>query len=162
MIAEVAGTGTDTVVAYRVTDGDQRFVQSIEKARVAAPDRARLPLKKSGCYLITGGTGGIGLTVAEHLARHYQAKLILTSRQGRPGADDPRTRRLATIEALGAEIVVAKADVSDAAAMARVVAQESRAIGVQWNFFPVADVNSVPVNPIINTRAFGEIGRAHV
>ena len=43
-----------------------------------------------------------------------------------------------------------------AAEMARVVAQEARAIGVQWNFFPVADVNSAPANPIINTRAFGE------
>src|ERR1051326_2717294 len=38
----------------------------------------------------------------------------------------------------------------------RIVAQESRAVGVQWNFFPVADVNSNPSNPIINTRAFGE------
>ncbi len=38
----------------------------------------------------------------------------------------------------------------------RIVAQESRAIGVEWNFFPVADVNSNPDNPIINTRAFGE------
>ena len=43
-----------------------------------------------------------------------------------------------------------------AAEMARVVAQEARAIGVAWNFFPVADVNSAPANPIINTRAFGE------
>ena len=43
-----------------------------------------------------------------------------------------------------------------AADMARVVAEEARAIGVQWNFFPVADVNSAPGNPIINTRAFGE------
>ncbi len=41
-------------------------------------------------------------------------------------------------------------------AFARVVAQESRAIGVAWNFFPVADVNSNPVNPIINTRAYSE------
>lgn len=38
----------------------------------------------------------------------------------------------------------------------RIVAEESRAIGVEWNFFPVADVNSNPQNPIINTRAFGE------
>jgi beta-N-acetylhexosaminidase len=37
-----------------------------------------------------------------------------------------------------------------------VVARESRAMGVQWNFFPVADVNSNPANPIINTRSFGE------
>ncbi len=38
----------------------------------------------------------------------------------------------------------------------RVVAQESRAIGVQWNLMPIADVNSNPANPVINTRSFGE------
>ena len=38
----------------------------------------------------------------------------------------------------------------------KIVAEESRGIGVEWNFFPVADVNSNPENPIINTRAFGE------
>jgi beta-N-acetylhexosaminidase len=38
----------------------------------------------------------------------------------------------------------------------RITAQEARAIGVQWNLFPVADVNSNPINPIINTRSFGE------
>jgi beta-N-acetylhexosaminidase len=38
----------------------------------------------------------------------------------------------------------------------RISAQESRAVGVHWNFFPVADVNSNPANPIINTRSFGE------
>ena len=37
----------------------------------------------------------------------------------------------------------------------RISAEESRAIGVQWNWFPVADVNSNPANPIINTRSFG-------
>ena len=39
---------------------------------------------------------------------------------------------------------------------AAITAQESRAIGVHWNFFPVADVNINPKNPIINTRSFGE------
>jgi len=38
----------------------------------------------------------------------------------------------------------------------RISALESRAIGVHWNWFPVADVNSNPANPIINTRSFGE------
>jgi beta-N-acetylhexosaminidase len=41
-------------------------------------------------------------------------------------------------------------------AFGRITAQESRAIGVHWNFFPDADVNSNPANPIINTRSFGE------
>ncbi|HZR57199.1 MAG TPA: glycoside hydrolase family 3 N-terminal domain-containing protein [Terriglobales bacterium] len=43
-----------------------------------------------------------------------------------------------------------------AEAFGRISAQESRAIGVHWNFFPDADVNSNPANPIINTRSFGE------
>jgi beta-N-acetylhexosaminidase len=38
----------------------------------------------------------------------------------------------------------------------KIVAQESRAIGVQWNLMPIADVNSNPANPVINTRSFGE------
>jgi len=38
----------------------------------------------------------------------------------------------------------------------RISALESRAIGVHWNFFPVADVNSNPANPVINIRSFGE------
>jgi beta-N-acetylhexosaminidase len=44
----------------------------------------------------------------------------------------------------------------DAEAFGRITAEESRAIGIHWNFFPDADVNSNPVNPIINTRSFGE------
>src|SRR5215467_4031920 len=37
-----------------------------------------------------------------------------------------------------------------------ITAEEARAIGIHWNFSPVADVNSNPNNPIINTRSFGE------
>ncbi|HTJ29089.1 MAG TPA: glycoside hydrolase family 3 protein, partial [Acidobacteriaceae bacterium] len=38
----------------------------------------------------------------------------------------------------------------------RITAEEARAIGIQWNWFPVADTNSNPANPIINTRSFSE------
>jgi len=44
-------------------------------------------------------------------------------------------------------------------------ARDARALGVHWVFFPVADVNSNPDNPIINIRSFGESPRdvsAHV
>ena len=37
-----------------------------------------------------------------------------------------------------------------------VTAREARALGVQWVFYPVADVNNNPDNPIINIRSFGE------
>jgi len=45
--------------------------------------------------------------------------------------------------------------VENAEASGRITALEARAIGVHWNFFPDADVNSNPANPIINTRSFG-------
>ena len=44
----------------------------------------------------------------------------------------------------------------NAEAFGRITGLEARAVGVHWNFFPVADVNSNPANPIINTRSFGE------
>jgi beta-N-acetylhexosaminidase len=37
-----------------------------------------------------------------------------------------------------------------------VTAREARAMGIQWVFYPVADVNNNPDNPVINTRSFGE------
>ena len=46
--------------------------------------------------------------------------------------------------------------IEDAQTSGRITALEARAIGVHWNFFPDADVNSNPANPIINTRSFGE------
>jgi len=49
----------------------------------------------------------------------------------------------------------AAGNIAYAEAFGRITAQEGRALGVQWNLFPVADVNSNPANPIIGTRAFG-------
>jgi beta-N-acetylhexosaminidase len=37
-----------------------------------------------------------------------------------------------------------------------VTAHEARAVGINWVFYPVLDVNSNPDNPIINIRSFGE------
>jgi beta-N-acetylhexosaminidase len=44
----------------------------------------------------------------------------------------------------------------DAYDVARIIAQEARAVGIQINFSPVVDVNNNPSNPVINTRSFGE------
>ena len=40
--------------------------------------------------------------------------------------------------------------------LGQVLATEARAVGVHMVFGPVLDVNSNPLNPIINTRSFGE------
>jgi beta-N-acetylhexosaminidase len=40
--------------------------------------------------------------------------------------------------------------------LGRILGREARAVGVHMTFGPVLDVNSNPLNPIINTRSFGE------
>lgn len=48
----------------------------------------------------------------------------------------------------------------DAYQMGRITALEGRTVGIHLALAPVADVNSNPANPIINTRSFGEDPRA--
>ena len=38
----------------------------------------------------------------------------------------------------------------------RATAREARSLGIHWLFYPVADVNTNPDNPVINIRSFGE------
>ena len=66
------------------------------------------------------------------------------------------TRLMGTTNFPHAMAFGADGNLEDAENFGRITAQEARAIGVHWNFFPDADVNSNPANPIINTRSFGE------
>ncbi len=71
--------------------------------------------------------------------------------RGAGRADFDRMTELPALMAFGAA-----RDTLLAAAAGRLVAAESRALGVNWLFGPVVDVNRDPENPIINTRAYGE------
>ncbi len=71
----------------------------------------------SGTVLVTGGTGGLGALVAEHLVtEHGVRSLLLLSRSGpaAPGSDELVER----LTGLGAEVTVRACDVSDRAALA--------------------------------------------
>ena len=89
-----------------------------------------LPIvQPGGVYLITGGLGGIGLTLAEHLAATYGARLILTGRSGTPPEKDwphilslprqdearLRLEKYLRIRAQAGGLLVQPADVSDPA-----------------------------------------------
>jgi thioester reductase-like protein len=129
----------ESIVAYR---HNKRFVEGHEpvclKRNTEMPER----LKRGGVYLITGGTGGIGLALAEYIARIPDVKLVLTGRSAFPEKDgwhqwleehDSKNhtsgviQKVRTIEQMGAEVMVAAAEVSDLTCMQGVVEQvESR------------------------------------
>ena len=50
----------------------------------------------------------------------------------------------------------ATGDTEAAYRQGKVIAEEARAIGVNWLYGPVADINNNPDNPVINIRSFGE------
>jgi acyl transferase domain-containing protein len=141
LLAELAHPAPERVVAYR---GGRRWVQEWDAVRVDQAVAEALGLRRQGVYLITGGLGGLGLVFADYLAREFAARLVLVGRSALPPRQEWEARlaapdvedglrqrlgKLLALEAAGAEVMVASADVADEAAVAAVVAAARRRFG---------------------------------
>ena len=117
---ELKANVADLVVAYR---NGKRWVRDFERLRLEKPVEAPPILRQKGVYLITGGLGGVGLELAEYLARSVQARLVLLSRKGKEVA------RIEKLKSLGAEVLVLSADVGDEDQLATALAEARRVFG---------------------------------
>lgn len=139
IISELLRSGP-TEVALR---GRRRWAVDYEQVTLAAP--ADEPIRERGCYLITGGLGGIGVTIAEDLAVRARADLVLVSRTGLPpreewdawlaehGVGDRVGRAILAVRRMrraGARVLVVAADVTDPEALQRVRAEVEASFGV--------------------------------
>ncbi|MEO8076392.1 MAG: SDR family NAD(P)-dependent oxidoreductase, partial [Acidobacteriota bacterium] len=141
LLGELCARGGDRAVAYR---RGRRWVLTYEPTPLPTPATPTVGLRQGGAYLITGGTGGIGLEIAAHLARTVSARLVLTSRRGLPerslwtdhlsahAADDVVSQAILAVQSMeqsGAEVAVMAADVSDGPRMRDVVQEARRRFG---------------------------------
>jgi acyl transferase domain-containing protein/acyl carrier protein len=123
LLAELSARPATEVIALR---GARRWTQTFEAVRLDGGARPRL--RQEGVYMLTGAFGGIGLAVAEHLARTLQAKLILISNSffpppgeweqwlgshAEPDCISSVIRKLRAFEDAGAEVLALSADVAD-------------------------------------------------
>ncbi|MFP2934916.1 ketoreductase domain-containing protein, partial [Pyxidicoccus sp. 3LG] len=103
--------------------GGRRLAQVVERVTL---DEAKTPLREQGVYLITGGLGGIGRTLAEMFARKAKARLALVSRSA-ASASHAEVQRM--LEGLGAQVLLLKADTSDAGQLRAAVAEVKARFG---------------------------------
>ncbi|MEU8301514.1 SDR family NAD(P)-dependent oxidoreductase [Micromonospora sp. NPDC048909] len=142
LVAELR-RGSDPEHAEVALRGGRRWVAGYEQVTVDAEGDPGA-LRDGGRYLITGGVGGIGITLAEDFARRARARLVLLARTGLPpreqwddhlavhGSDDRTGRAIAAIrrmEAAGGQVLVLAADVTDPADLRRVRAAAEEAFG---------------------------------
>ncbi len=140
LLSEFEFAVDDSVVAYR--DGS-RWTLQFEPQPLTKSDRTSARLRENGVYLVTGGSGGLGLVLAEHLARTRKARLVLTGRSAVPDRTEwPRLleekgdervaakiRALQRIEEAGGEVLTAVADAGDEAQMRHVVDEATARFG---------------------------------
>ncbi|MGK7876652.1 MAG: SDR family NAD(P)-dependent oxidoreductase [Xenococcaceae cyanobacterium] len=89
-----------------------------ERLEVPSQTESQLTFHENGTYLITGGLGGLGLLVARWMVQKGARHLVLVSRSQ---PKDAVRDTLKELEKLGADVVVATADVSDLEQIARVI-----------------------------------------
>ncbi|RQP21721.1 non-ribosomal peptide synthetase/type I polyketide synthase [Piscinibacter terrae] len=149
LIAQAEASDDAPVVAYR---GRHRWVRTLQALRADdAPVRSHR-LREQGVYLVTGGLGGVGLSLAEHLLRRFRARVVLVGRTPLPsrerweplsahdGATSERIEKLLALEALGGELAVECADVTDIGQMRAVIERTHERFGALHGVIHAAGV----------------------
>ncbi|MFC3960589.1 type I polyketide synthase [Nocardia jiangsuensis] len=129
--------GTYTPLPYRLFETDEvasafeETIRSTGLRRIALRVDSPLPAVRpylpevefdaAGTYLVTGGFGGFGMAIGRWLALRGVRRLVLISRSG-PATDEAH-RQLEAWHAAGVEVIDERADITDAAAVAAVVAR---------------------------------------
>jgi acyl transferase domain-containing protein/acyl carrier protein len=111
-------------IAYR---GTQRWVHILEPVKLSKLHDIPVLLEPNRVFLITGGLGGIGLVIAEYLAKTVQPRLIITGRSQFPPKEEwnnwleqhdandkisKKIKKLKSMEKIGAEVLYLQVDVS--------------------------------------------------
>jgi NAD(P)-dependent dehydrogenase (short-subunit alcohol dehydrogenase family) len=137
-IGEIRRAGANETLACRRKTRWQQVFEPVHLGDNNGRLSGGISLRPGGVYLITGGTGGIGLVLARHIAQITQGLLVLTART--PALPREQWGALLTspdtalelrekVEAFqsicdaGGRVLTVQADAADATAMRRIVAE---------------------------------------
>lgn len=109
----------------------KRYVQQIKEINLDDMTNQPVSIKENGLYVISGGTGGIGLEMAKFLAKKAKVRLALLNRTKLPdrqewsqilanGTDEKlcaKLKAIQEIERFGAEVICLSVDITDKTAV---------------------------------------------
>ncbi|GCE31286.1 hypothetical protein KDA_67700 [Dictyobacter alpinus] len=169
LLQELVSTSNEPQVALR---GRHRWIPVYEPCRLEQQGTHTTLLRDRGTYLLTGGLGGVGLAMANYLARSVQARLVLVSRTGLPPRDQwqriiaeqgdhagtgRQIRQVLQLEELGSEVLILAADVADEAQMRQVIARTQATFGGLHGVLNVAGLPGVGLIQLKTEQAAGQV-----
>jgi len=114
---EVTARGPEDQIAMR---GGVRQAPRLARHDVSTgTDESRRPIRSDASYLITGGLQGLGLLVARWMVDRGATHIVLV---GRGNPEDSASQIIRELVDRGAKITTIRADVTNAAEMARIIA----------------------------------------
>lgn len=128
------------MVAYRE---NIRYIQHFEEVDLNEVQSRNIKIRKDGTYIITGGTGGLGLEVAKRIASQQKVNLVLIGRRSVPARElwheiekdgtDVRVCRIIKyvrwIEEKGSKIEIINTDISNIEAFKKELAKIKEKMG---------------------------------
>lgn len=132
IISEIKNKLLSKRVAYR---DNVRYVEELREVDINSCKEKEIKVKDGGVYVITGGTGGIGLEVAKYIAAKSRVKLVLINRTNFPSRkiwddilllneDEKLCKKIDVIreiECSGSEVILYSVDVAVEGEMRHVI-----------------------------------------
>lgn len=116
LAAEIFSGKEESVVAYR---GARRWVRAFEAIHLEKKDTQACPWRGDGVYLVTGGLGKVGLSIAEHILHSADAATVVLLGRTSPSKEAVLRR----LHSGGSRLIAMQGDTSDPTRMAEVVTE---------------------------------------
>lgn len=139
LLAEMKNDTDVYQVAYR---NGKRYVEEIDEYDIHSLEEQKVEIKCEGVYIISGGTGGIGLETARYLSSKNNVKIALMSRSGLPPREswdqllisgEEKVQKcikyIREIEAAGSQVLVYNTEISNIEEVGQVINELRKKFG---------------------------------
>ncbi|PRO40487.1 non-ribosomal peptide synthetase [Bacillus sp. LLTC93] len=157
------------IAAYR---GSVRYIPLLSPLHLEKEQKMKKPpFESSGLYVMTGGLGGIGSLLSEHLLKSDQAHLVLLGRKEREALSAEQQDILTSLEKQakdhGGTVLYEKVDITDAKEVEALISRQEVARGKRLHGIIhfagiiqeelLADMTSVSLHDMYEAKVYGTI-----